>query len=179
MGGPWLLPIAGAVIGGGVTAAKGGSFGDIAKGALLGGATGGLASGVGSALGIGAAATKAGGAAKAATTVLSPQERLLEAAVGGSTKATAGSTAQMLTPKFMVSDSGQIIQNFADKPSALETAMKNVGYANTATGLIDKLSGSGQPEEPTQFLQPPQPQAVAQIPPEDLYQQLLRMSQQG
>jgi hypothetical protein len=54
-----------------------------------------------------------------------------------------------------------------------------VGYATTGANLIGQLTGSGQPEEPTQFLQPPQPQMVAQIPPEDLYQQLLRMSQQG
>lgn len=176
MAGPWLLPVAGAVIGGGISAAKGGKFGDIAKGALLGGATGGLVGGVGSALGIGAASTAAGGA-KTAAAVLSPQERLLQAAVGGSSKAAGAS--KILAPKYMLSDSGQIIQNFADKPSALETAMKNVGYANTGASLIGQLAGSGQSEEPTQFLQPPPPQAVAQIPPEDLYQQLLRMSQQG
>lgn len=174
MGGPWLLPIAGAVVGGGINAAKGGSFGDIAKGALLGGATGGLVGGVGSALGIGAAGTATGGA-KAATAVLSPQERLLQAAVGGSSKAAGAS--KILVPKYMLSDSGQIIQNFADKPSALETAMKNVGYANTGADLIGKLAGS-TPQEPSQFLQPSQPQQVAQIPAEDLYQQLLRMSQQ-
>lgn len=176
MAGPWLLPIAGAVVGGGINAAKGGSFGDIAKGALLGGATGGLVGGVGSALGIGAASTAAGGA-KTAATVLSPQEKLLQAAVGGSGK--AASASNVLTPKYMLSDSGQIIQNFADKPSALETAMKNVGYANTGANLIGQIAGSGKPEEPTQFLQPTPPPMVAQIPQDDLYQQLLRMSQQG
>lgn len=159
MAGPWLLPIAGAVVGGGVAAAKGGKFGDIAKGALLGGATGGLASGVGTALGIGTTAASSG--AQTAAAVLSPQEKLLQAAVGTSSASAAPSTIASAAP------------------SALETAMKNVGYANTGANLISQLSGSNKPEEQTQFLQPSQPQMVAQIPPEDLYQQLLRMSQQG
>lgn len=158
MAGPWLLPIAGAVVGGGISAAKGGSFGDIAKGALLGGATGGLVGGVGSALGVGAASTAAGGAQTAAA-VLSPQERLLQAAVGSGTSGAAKAAS-------------------AIAPSALETTMRNVGYAQTGANLIGQLAGS-KPEEPTQFLQPSPPPMVAQIPQEDLYQQLLRMSQQG
>ena len=176
MAGPWLLPVAGAVIGGGINAAKGGSFGDIAKGALLGGATGGVASGIGSAIGLGATTTAASGA-KTAAAVLSPQEKLLQAAVAPSTSS-AASASKLLVPKYSLMDSGAIVQNFADKPSNLENMMKYANYARTGAGLVDDLTKQ-QPKAPTQFLQPmPQP-SVAQIPQDDLYQQLLKLSQQG
>jgi hypothetical protein len=159
MAGPWLLPIAGAVVGGGVAAAKGGSFGDIAKGALLGGATGGVASGIGTALGVGASTAGTAGAAKTAAAALSPQERLLQAAVGNTS--TAGTAAKA-----------------AAGATSLDNAMKYAGYANTTSNLIGQLTGSAQQEQQTQFLQP-QAMELAQIPQEDLYQQLLRLSKQG
>lgn len=187
MAGPWLLPIAGAVVGGGISAAKGGSFGDIAKGALLGGATGGLVGGAGSALGIGAASTaakgatavKAGGVASgAAKTALTGSERLLQSAVAPSTSTASAASQTILAPKYMLSDTGKIVIKTADKVNDLDKMMKYAGYANTASGLLDQLGGS--PEEDAGFQPMPQQQPI-QLEPvnDDLYQQLLRLSQQG
>lgn len=179
MAGPWLLPVAGAVIGGGISAAKGGSFGDIAKGALLGGATGGVASGIGSALGIGATAAKAGGAASgAAKAALTGPERLLQSAIAPSTSPVTAASKTMLAPKYMMSDAGNIIVKTADKASDLDKMMKYAGYASTASGLLDQLGGS--PEQDAGFQPMPQQQPIQLTPAnEDLYAQLLRLSQQG
>lgn len=192
MAGPWLLPIAGAVIGGGITAAKGGNFGDILKGAALGGATGGVAGAAGTALGItgttaattgaaktaataGAAKSAASGAAKAA---LTGPERLMQSALAPSTPSVSAASPTLLAPKYSVNAAGEVVNNVAQK--RLAAAKEQLMYANLAKQGGEALGQLTQ-EEPKQSFMPIPEMAQTSVSPQtmDLYQQLLELSRQG
>jgi len=68
----WIPMVAGAVTGGGVAAAKGGSFGDIAKGAGIGAAGGAVSGGLASGLGAGGGAIGGSSANAAADAITTP-----------------------------------------------------------------------------------------------------------
>lgn len=134
----WVPMVAGAVVGGGVNAAKGGNFGDIAKGAGLGAAggavTGGLASGLGG----------LAGAAPASTTG--------SVATGVAGGQAAGPILQTNAPtaQFQVQPADQALAATMQKPTNLIADLKAMeAQTNIQPTQVSKPAQPQQPEPTT------------------------------
>lgn len=183
----WIPMVAGAVTGGGVAAAKGGNFGDIAKGAGIGAAggavTGGAAAGLG-ALGGGTGGGIANAAENAVTSpptdgAIAPNLASQQVSVQNIPEAQPNlmATLNAQTPGAIAPAPERIVgQNIPEQTASKGTGWTTADYINATSSAANLAANIAQtpPKPPAQIAPMP---AIFSGQGGDLMQQLAQLSQ--